>query len=410
MSWPVHALGPLIEADGGLLQTGPFGSQLKQAEYTDDGVPVIMPKDIENGEVNTETVARVPEATADRLSRHKIRAYGIVLPRRGAITKRAFIRPDQEGWLCGTGCIKIEATGRRIWPKYLYYYMGVTESVDWLEKNAVGTTMLNLSAEIVSRFPLACPEIEVQQRIASILSAYDDLIENNRQRIGLLERAARELYREWFVRLRFTGYEHTKIVDGVPEGWERKKISDACDTTGGGTPSTKVASYWDGDVTWVVPTDVTKNDSLVLLDSARKITEKGLRESSAKMVPAETILMTSRASVGFFALMDREVCTNQGFINVIPHEEEMRMYLLFNLMSRVAEIRSNAKGSTYPEISKGRFRDMDIVVPTKPLAVEFAKIASAIIREVRCLKRLTLGLSRARDLLLPRLMSGEVAV
>ena len=410
MSRPVHALGPLIEADGGLLQTGPFGTQLKQAEYTEYGVPVIMPKDIENGEVNTDTVARVPEATANRLSRHKIRAYGIVLPRRGAITKRAFIRPDQEGWLCGTGCIKIEATGRRIWPKYLYYYMGVTESVDWLEKNAVGTTMLNLSAEIVSRFPLACPEIEVQQRIASILSAYDDLIENNRRRIALLERATRELYREWFVRLRFPGHEHTKIVDGVPEGWEQTKISDVCDTSGGGTPSTKVASYWDGDVAWIVPTDVTKNDSLVLLDSARKITEKGLRESSAKMVPAETILMTSRASVGFFALMDREVCTNQGFINVIPHEEEMRMYLLFNLKSRVAEIRSNAKGSTYPEISKGRFRDMDIVVPTKPLVVEFANFASAIIREVRCLKRLTLGLSQARDLLLPRLMSGEVAV
>ena len=120
--------------------------------------------------------------------------------------------------------------------------------------------------------------------------------------------------------------------------------------------------------------------------------------------------MTSRASVGFFALMDREVCTNQGFINVIPHEEEMRMYLLFNLMSRVAEIRSNAKGSTYPEISKSRFRDMDIVVPTKPLVVEFANFASAIIREVRCIKRLTLGLSQARDLLLPRLMSGAVAV
>ena len=134
VSWPISELGSLIEADGGLLQTGPFGSQLKQAEYTDYGVPVVMPRDIENGQVNTKTVARVPEATADRLSRHKIRAYGIVLPRRGAVSKRAFIRPDQEGWLCGTGCLKIEATGRRIWPKYLYYYMGAMESVDWLEK------------------------------------------------------------------------------------------------------------------------------------------------------------------------------------------------------------------------------------------------------------------------------------
>ena len=120
--------------------------------------------------------------------------------------------------------------------------------------------------------------------------------------------------------------------------------------------------------------------------------------------------MTSRASVGFFALMDHEVCTNQGFINIIPHEDEMRMYLLFNLLSRVEEIRSNAKGTTFPEISKGRFRDMGVVVPPKTLTNEFAEFASGIIRQVRILERTTLKLEKARDLLLPRLMNGEVAV
>ena len=178
-------------------------------------------------------------------------------------------------------------------------------------------------------FEVLLPSRSEQTRIADILSAYDDLIENNRRRIALLEQAAQELYREWFVRLRFPGHENTRIVDGLPEGWQRKKIADVCLTTGGGTPSTKRAEYWDGEITWVVPTDVTNNDCLVLLDSVRKITAEGLRESSAKMVPAETILMTSRASVGFFAMMDREACTNQGFINVAPHDKEIRLYVLF---------------------------------------------------------------------------------
>ena len=276
--------------------------------------------------------------------------------------------------------------------------------------SASGATVRHTAPKRIYRCKVRIPPKTVQTRIANILSAYDDLIENNRHRIALLERVAQELYRDWFVRLRFPGHEHVKVVDCVPEGWVRKKISDVCHTIGGGTPSTKVGAYWGGDVTWVVPTDVTRNDSLVLLDSARKITEKGLYESSAKMVPAETILMTSRASVGFFALIDREVCTNQGFINIVPHEEEMRMYLLFNFMSRVAEIRSNAKGTTYPEISKSRFRDMDIVVPTKSLVVEFADVATTIVREVSCLKHMTYRLSQARDLLLPRLMSGEMTV
>ncbi len=270
-----------------------------------------------------------------------------------------------------------------------------------------GAAQDNLSQAKLLSLKLLVPPLAEQTRIASILSAYDDLIENNRRRIQLLEQAARLLYKEWFVRLRFPGHEHVKIRDGVPEGWERKTIVDVCETVGGGTPSTKVSEYWNGDVTWVVPSDVTRNDGLVLLASERKITEKGLLESSAKIIPAKTILMTSRASVGFFALMDFEVCTNQGFINIIPHDEKMRMYL-FNLMSRVTEIRSNAKGTTYPEISKGRFRAMDIVIPPESLAGQFSRFANNIIRQIRYLKREILQLTKARNLLLPRLMSGEM--
>ena len=291
-------------------------------------------------------------------------------------------------------------------PRFVYYFLHTIG----LERYDVGNSNPTLNRNHIHGLPIAIPDHRIQERIASILSTYDDLIENNKRRIRLLERAARLLYEEWFVHLRFPGHEHVTITDSVPEGWEKQTIASVCETVGGGTPSTKVSEYWDGDVTWIIPSDVTKNNCLVLLDSERKITNTGLRESSAKMVPAETILMTSRASVGFFALMDREVCTNQGFINLIPHDEEVRMYLLFNLMSRVAEIRGNAKGTTYPEISKGRFRTMDIVIPTRTLMVRFANIASDTIRQVHCLKRSILRLTQTRNLILPRLMNGEIAV
>jgi len=295
--------------------------------------------------------------------------------------------------------------------KRFFYYLFNTESHRaQVRGSASGATVRHTAPRRIYTCKARIPDKATQTRIADILSAYDDLLENNRRRIALLEQAARELYREWFVRLRFPGYENTGIVDGLPEGWERRKVAEVCRTSGGGTPSTKRAEYWDGDVTWVVPTDVTNNDCLVLLDSARRITEKGIHESSAKLVPAGTILMTSRASVGFFALMDREVCTNQGFINIVPHDEEIRLYFLFNFMHRVPEIRSHAQGTTYPEISKGRFRGMDVVVPTRAVAVEFTRKASAVIDQVRCLKRSTFALTQARGTLLPRLVSGKVAV
>ena len=120
--------------------------------------------------------------------------------------------------------------------------------------------------------------------------------------------------------------------------------------------------------------------------------------------------MTSRASVGFFALMDKEVCTNQGFICVIPYEENRRMYILYNLMYRVEEIRSHAGGSTYTEISKSRFRNLDILIPSDTLLQQFQEQTYQILQQVRLLNKQIVKLQQARDILLPRLMNGEIAV
>lgn len=200
------------------------------------------------------------------------------------------------------------------------------------------------------------PPKEKQDKIANILSKYDNLIENNQKQIKLLEEAAQRLYKEWFVDLRFPGHEDVAIVDGVPEGWTEKIMADVCDSIGGGTPSTKIEGYYrNGNIKWVTPTDITRNNSLILLDTDKKITEDGLNNSSAKMLPPYTILMTSRASVGYFGLCEYEVCTNQGFISCIPYQENIRFYLLYNLMNRVDEIRTKASGSTFLEISNSNF-------------------------------------------------------
>lgn len=255
------------------------------------------------------------------------------------------------------------------------------------------------------------PEPDVQRRIADILSAYDDLIENNRRRMALLEDAARQLYREWFVRLRFPGHEHTRILNGVPEGWKQKRIGDVAECVGGGTPSTAVSNYWEeGDVTWVTPTDVTRNAHFVLLDSEKKITEAGLQNSSAKLVPPHAVLMTSRASVGFFAVAGREVCTNQGFISIVPHEPALWPYFLLNLSERVEEIRAMGSGSTYPEVSRGKFRELEVLLPKHAFSAAFCEQATDLLKQIRILKQQNQRLRAARDLLLPRLMSGEIAV
>jgi type I restriction enzyme S subunit len=280
-----------------------------------------------------------------------------------------------------------------------------------LERFNVGGANPTLNRNHVHRLPLFIPERPLQDRIVSILFAYDALIENNQKRIGLLEEAARLLYREWFVHFRFPGHEHVKIDSGLPHGWQRLTLRDVCDQVGGGTPSTDRSEYWsEGDIPWYTPTDITRNSCLALLDSEKKVTESGLRHSSAKMLPPGTVLMTSRASVGFFGIIEAPSSTNQGFISILPRDPSARMYLLYNLMHRVAEIRSHAGGATYKEISKGKFKALSIVVPAAGLLQEFETQSSELHGQVRLLHRMNQRLSEARDLLLPRLMSGEVAV
>lgn len=325
-------------------------------------------------------------------------------------------------------CVRGSTTGRMNWADRVYSLgrgvcaiRGETEldtkfiryCLDYrlpaLLQLAGGATFPNLPQDTIKAFKIPFPSN--RKAIASVLSAYDDLIENNRRRMALLEEAARQLYREWFVRLRFPGHEHTRITNGVPDGWEKRRIGDVAECVGGGTPSTSVSNYWeDGDITWVTPTDVTRNAHFVLLDSEKKITEAGLQSSSAKLVPAHAVLMTSRASVGFFAVAGREVCTNQGFISVVLHDSVLWPYLLFHLSERVEEIRVMGSGSTYPEVSRGKFRELEVLLPKHTLATAFCEQATALLNQIRILKLQNEKLRAARDLLLPRLMSGEITV
>lgn len=298
-----------------------------------------------------------------------------------------------------------------LYSKFLYYWFQSYEGRKKFEALAKGTAQKAVPISGIKTLEIELPSLKSQKRIADILSAYDDLIKNNQKQIKLLEEAARRLYKEWFVDLRFPGHENTKIVDGVPEGWRVASIADICDTVGGGTPSTKIQSYYEkGDILWVTPTDITRNFSLALLDTEKKITPEGLKNSSAKMLPAETILMTSRASVGFFGMCKYEVCTNQGFISCIPKRENLQMYLLFNLKSRVEEIRQKAGGSTYLEISKTVFRELKIILPKDEVLAEYQKNVHDIFDEIYCRTEMIKSFVDMRNRLLPKLMSGEVEV
>ena len=230
MSWNKVTLGEISSN----IQTGPFGSQLHQSDYSGEGTPVVMPKDLVNGHISEVSIARVSEDHVSRLSRHKIEVGDILYSRRGDVGRCAFATDVEQGWLCGTGCLRVTVDKSKVIPKFVFYQLQKAETVGWVEKHAVGATMLNLNTSILSSVPIEIPFIEEQQKIVDTLSAYDDLIENNQKQIKLLEEAAQRLYKEWFVDLRFPGHETTPVVDGVPEGWQRKTVAECLSFHGNG--------------------------------------------------------------------------------------------------------------------------------------------------------------------------------
>ena len=374
------------------------------------GYPLVRTPNIGRGRLIYSGMHRVCEEVYNKRNARAIpQTNDLIFAREATAGNVALIREGEKVCL-GQRTVLIRPNANLVNPAFLTYHLLAPEQQYKLLSTANGATVAHVNMPTIRNLKLSLPPLATQQRIATILSRYDSLIENYQKQIKLLEEAAQRLYKEWFVDLHFPGHESTNIVDGVPEGWEKKKISDVCETVGGGTPSTKVPAYYKGGrIKWVTPTDITRNNCICLLDTDKKITEEGLRNSSTKMVPAGTILMTSRASVGYFGIADFEVCTNQGFISCIPIPN-MQMYLLFNLMSRVDEIRQKAGGSTYLEISKSVFRNFDIVCPSEIILLQFQDKASLVLKKEKTLSLQLRLLTEARDRLLPKLMSGEIEI
>lgn len=196
--WEQTTLGEICKRGGGDIQTGPFGSQLHAADYVPSGIPSIMPQNIGDNRILEHGIARITEEHADRLARYKVRAGDIVYSRRGDVERRALVRPYEDGWLCGTGCLRVRFGDQSVNPSYAAHYLGHPSVRAWIVRHAHGATMPNLNTSILSALPFVVPPRDVQNRIAQTLDGLDDRIDLNRHLIETLEAIAQTLFRSWF--------------------------------------------------------------------------------------------------------------------------------------------------------------------------------------------------------------------
>lgn len=383
MKWEIAKLGDISKN----IQTGPFGSQLHQSDYSECGIPVVMPKDLVGGKISEESIARVDKTHVERLCRHKIEVGDILYSRRGDVGRCAHVTKKEEGWLCGTGCLRVTIDSEKADSRFVFFQLQHPDTVGWVEKHAVGATMLNLNTTILSSVPIRLPALEIQKRIADILSAYDDLIENNQKQIKLLEEAARRLYKEWFVDLRFPGYENTKIVDGVPEGWSRTNINE-------------ILTFHRGY-------DLTKNEMKAgRYPVVGSTTVIGYHNEFKIKGPG---IVTGRSgSLGKYQFIWDNFWPHNTSLYISDYKDH-NIFFVYSLLQTV-DFASLNNGGAIPTLNRNVLSNIEVIEPEKKLQDVFAKIAEPQYQKIRNLEKQNNQLKMARDVLLPKLMSGEVEV
>jgi type I restriction enzyme S subunit len=317
-----------------------------------------------------------------------------------------------------------------IQPEYLFQVLvsKKPELLGLVEAAGHGTGRLPTDQLLALKVPRFGSKAETA--IAEFIGALDDKIDLNRRMNDTLERMARAIFKSWFVdfdpvRIKMDGRD-TGLADDVaalfpdafdegegrilPKGWAISSIGQEVDVVGGNTPSTKDVEYWGGQFSFATPKDLSDLNAPILLGTERHLTESGVRRVSSGLLPPGTVLMSSRAPIGYVAISSIPVCVNQGFAAMVCKRSIGPVYAYFWTLFSMEEIKGRANGSTFAEISKSTFRETTFVRPPEPLAEIFEKLAAPIFDRISINLYNSRALSETRDLLLPKLMSGEVGI
>ena len=407
MAWQKVKLGDIATC----IQPGPFGSQLHNSDYSESGTPIIMPKDMIDGKISHSNLIFVGEEHTKRLCRHQVHAGNLMVARKGDVRKCVFITENEDGWMTGSDCLKVALKENVCYPRFIYYQLRSPFIGRWLEKISIGATMPSINTGLLSSIELVLPPLKEQKHIAGILSAYDNLIENNQKQIKLLEEAAQRLYKQWFIDLRYPGHETTKIVDGLPEGWRKDRADSFFNITIGKTPP-RAEKQWfteDGNgIPWISISDMG-TDSAFLFETSEGLTLEAIKRHNVKVVPANTVLLSFKLTVGRVSITTTEMCTNEAIAHFVTDDDPLREYTYCYLKNfHYDELGSTS--SISKAINSKIVKAMPFVMPSDDIVKAFHKVMNPIFEQIFTKQKQIQNLSQSRDRLLPKLMNGELEV
>ena len=330
----------------------------------------------------------------------KVAGPGVVTGRYGTLGEVHYIEGDY--WPLNTALYVEDFKGNQ--PRYVAYLLMTLELGS---QNAAGAVP-GVNRNTLHQMTVCVPDEETQRRIVEVLSAYDDLIAINQRRIALLEDAARRLYCEWFVHLRFPSHESVPVKDGVPEGWSQGSAYDFISILSGGTPKTGVEHYWGGDIPFFTPKD--SPDAFYVIGTEKTLTESGLASCNSRLFAKNTTFITARGTVGKVALAQKPMAMNQSCYALVPKQDYDNLFLFAAIKNAVEHFKQVAVGGVFDAIIVDTFKVIPFVLPDTAVTQAFGNAVRPLFQQVETLLLQNMQLARTRDLLLPKLMSGQLDV
>lgn len=388
----------------------------RKPEYYGGNIPWLKTQEVDFNRIyNTDTF--ITEEGLKNSSAKWIPSNSVIIAMYGATAGRIAINkiPLTTNQACCNLVIDEEKAD------YRFIYYNLLSRFDSIANMAIGGAQQNLNAGMIKELPIDLPDLPTQKAIAEILSSLDDKIELNNQINQNLEALAQALFKQWFVDFEFPNengepYKSLggKMIDSelgeIPKGWRVEKFGNISDLKGGGTPSTKESSFWDGEIFWSSPKDLSNLDCPVLFSTEKRITPEGLKKISSGLLPKGTLLLSSRAPIGYLAICQIETAINQGYIAINAHSPLDNIFILNWLKLNMDKVIEKANGSTFLEVSKTNFRDIKIVIPSDETLSRFSNQSQAFFEQITINAKESIELKTLRDTLLPKLISGELEV
>jgi restriction endonuclease S subunit len=414
----------------GSIAIGPFGSRMKSDCYVQSGVSVIRGTNLTSGRDFSGDFVFITPEKAQELGSANLQPDDLVFPHRGSIGEVGIVPNDGKQYVLSSSLMKLKCDMAKANPLFIYYFFKSSKGRAELLKNTsqVGTPGIGQPLTSLKSIRLRLPDVTEQQRIASFLCAIDDRIALLRETNATLEGIAQTLFKSWFVdfdpvhakqqglvpegmdeaaaALFPDSFEETEL-GWVPKGWRACSFIDTITVIGGGTPKTSVSEYWNGDISWFSVVDAPAATDVFVIDTEKHITEVGLNNSSAKLLPAGTTIISARGTVGRLALVGQEMAMNQSCYGLRGKAGD-DYFTYFSTFRIVETLKQRTHGSVFDTITRDTMSGVSIIYPTEMVISAFESLLSPVMERIKENLKQAQALAIIRDILLPRLISGQL--